>query len=235
VNGQSATPCPVCGIAASREFRPVLWESLIREWELSQDEAQSIDIREGQSCTACGAHLRSMALATALLGAVGCDASLESWVSGLPAVKILEINRAGDLTAWLDRLPNHLLVEFPETDIHSLPFPAGDWDVVVHSDTLEHVDDPLVALRECRRVLRPAGALCFTIPIVPGRMTRRRDGMPASYHGSEEDPVYRVVTEYGADFWPTVLDAGFGTLQLVADFWPHAMALVARQGGRSSP
>jgi hypothetical protein len=42
------------------------------------------------------------------------------------------------------------------------------------------------------------------------------------------------VTEYGADFWPTILDAGFGNLQLVADFWPDAVALVAREGRRSS-
>ncbi len=217
------------------EFRPVLWESLIREWELSEDEVRSIDIREGQSCSACGAHLRSMALATALLGAVGFDGPLERWVSGQPTLKVLEINKAGDLTPWFDRLPNHLLVEFPEVDLHDLPFPDQSWHVVVHSDTLEHVDDPLVALAECRRVLGPAGVLCFTVPIVAGRMTRRRDGLPPSYHGSEEDPVYRVVTEYGADFWPMVLDAGFRSLQLVADYWPDAVALVAREGGRSSP
>lgn len=218
-----------------REFRPVLWESLIEEWELSEDEARRIDLREGQSCAACGAHLRSMALTVALLDTVGCDGSLESWVSSQPTIRILEINRAGDLTPWFDRLPNHRLVEFPETDMHDLPFPDDHWDVVVHSDTLEHVDDPLVALTECRRVLRPAGALCFTIPIVPGRMTRRRDDMPPSFHGSEDDPLYRVVTEYGADFWPTVLDAGFGNLQLFAAYWPDAMALVARDGGRPSP
>jgi SAM-dependent methyltransferase len=222
----------VCGIASLREFEPVLWESLIREWELSEGEARTIDIREGQSCGACGTHLRSMALTTALLKAVGGNGSLESWVSSQPTLKMLEINTAGDLTPWFDRLPNHLLIEFPQADIHKLPFPDDHWDVVVHSDTLEHVDDPLVALTECRRVLKPAGALCFTIPIIPGRMTRRRDGMAPSYHGSEKDPVYRVVTEYGADFWPTVLDAGFRHLQLVADYWPDAMALVARADGR---
>ncbi len=230
-----APPCPVCGVAAAREFRTVLWESLIREWELSEDEVRSIDIREGESCGACGTHLRSMALTTALLGAVGFDGWLEHWVSSQPPVRVLEINRAGDLTPWLSRLPNHLLVEFPEVDMHTLPFPDDHWDVVVHSDTLEHVEDPVLALAECRRVLRPAGSLCFTIPIVPRRMTRRRDGMSPSYHGSEEDPAYLVVTEYGADFWPTVLDAGFGNLQLVADYWPDAVALVAREGRRPTP
>lgn len=228
-------PCPACGVTAVRDFRPVLWESLIREWELAEDEARDIDIREGESCSACGTHLRSMALARALLGAVRFDGSLEEWVSGASPVRILEINEAGDLTRWFGRLPNHHLVAFPDVDIHQLPFPDDHWDLVVHSDTLEHVDDPLVALTECRRVLRPGGSLCFTIPVVPRRMTRRRDDMPPSFHGTEHDPIYRVVTEFGADFWPVVLDAGFGSLELVADYWPEALALVAREDGRSLP
>ena len=49
---------------------------------------------------------------------------------------------------------------------------SGTYDLVVHSDTLEHVPDPVRALQECRRVLRPLGACCFTVPIVVGRLTR---------------------------------------------------------------
>ncbi|HXB37192.1 MAG TPA: methyltransferase domain-containing protein [Acidimicrobiales bacterium] len=225
--------CPVCGVSSVHEFRPVLWDALIREWELSEEETRRIDHREGQSCSSCGASVRSMALTRALLGAAGFDGSLDDWVASQPALHVLEINKAGDLTPWLDRLPGHLLVEFPEIDIQTLPFDSGRWDIVIHSDTLEHVDDPGLALAECRRVLGPEGALCFTIPVIPGRMSRRRDDMPPSYHGTEEDPIYRVVTEYGADFWLPVLEAGFTDLRLVADYGPHAVALVARDRPRS--
>jgi len=222
-----SAPCPVCGARAGRTFAPGLWPSLIEEWELSQDEASSIDRREGESCRACGVHLRSMALGSALLRAAGHLGPLEDWVAARPSLKILEINRAGDLTPWLARLPNHRLVQFPDVDLHSLPFADGQWDLVVHSDTLEHVEDPVKALMECRRVLIRDGCLCFTIPIVPGRLTRRRDGMSPSYHGSEQDPLYRVVTEYGADFWASVLQAGFRELRMVVEQWPDALALIA--------
>jgi hypothetical protein len=59
-------------------------------------------------------------------------------------------------------------------------------------------------------------------------LTRRRDGLPPSFHGSEADPSYLVFTEYGADFWTQVFDAGFTTLSITALQWPDATALTAR-------
>jgi hypothetical protein len=78
-----------------------------------------------------------MAPAVAMLKAVHHRGTRESWVSTVPAppVKLLEINRAGDLTPWLARLSHHQLVEFPEVNIEALPFPDESWNLVVHSDT----------------------------------------------------------------------------------------------------
>jgi SAM-dependent methyltransferase len=155
------------------------------------------------------------------------DGSLESWVSHKPSLQALEINRAGDLTPWLEQLPNHRLVEYPDVDMQHLPFADRQWDLIIHSDTLEHVDDPVAALKECRRIVAPNGAVCFTIPIIPGRLTRRRDNMAPSYHGSAMDRAYKVITEYGADFWASVLDAGFNEVWTLASQWPDAVALIA--------
>jgi len=101
---------------------------------------------------------------------------------------------------------------------------------VVHSDTLEHVDGGLAALRECRRVLRPGGACAFTVPIVVGRLTRSREGLPHSFHNdaAERDPALRVRTEYGADAWTEVIRAGFEACTLVAQEYPAALALLAQ-------
>ncbi len=205
----------------------VLWESLTDEWGLSPLEAASVNRREGQQCPHCGAPLRSAALALAILHHASWPGTFNAWTSSSPPLRILEINRAGQLTPWLDRIDGHLLVEHPDVDMHQLSFPDAGWDLVVHSDTLEHVDDPVRALAECRRILAPGGALCFTIPIISARLTRRREGLPPSYHGSESDPAYLVVTEYGANFWTQVLDAGFTTLRVDALQWPDAVALTA--------
>jgi YHS domain-containing protein len=42
-------------------------------------------------------------------------------------------------------------------------------------------------LTECRRVPRPGGVLCFTVPIVVGRLSRRREGLAKSFHGTATD------------------------------------------------
>jgi 2-polyprenyl-3-methyl-5-hydroxy-6-metoxy-1,4-benzoquinol methylase len=49
-------------------------------------------------------------------------------------------------------------------DIQDVPFPDGDFDVVVSQETLEHVPDPMLGLAELVRVTRPGGKLIVTTP-----------------------------------------------------------------------
>ena len=66
------------------------------------------------------------------------------------------------------------------------------------------------------------------MPIVVGRLTRSRQDLPPSYHGGERDKFgdYLVQTEYGADFWRQVLEAGFAECRIVAVQPPAAHAVV---------
>jgi ubiquinone/menaquinone biosynthesis C-methylase UbiE len=48
-------------------------------------------------------------------------------------------------------------VRFEEGDAYALPFPDGSFDVVNANALLQHLGDPIRALREFRRVLRPGG------------------------------------------------------------------------------
>ncbi len=48
-------------------------------------------------------------------------------------------------------------VTFETGDAYQLPFPAGTFDVVHAHQVLQHLADPVAALREMRRVCRPGG------------------------------------------------------------------------------
>ena len=224
--------CSICGGDAFSSSA-VLWDGLAAEWQLSPDERASVDRQQGTACTGCGGNLRSIALADAMRHAAGTSLTLQAFAASPPAASLalLEINEAGTLSPILRQLPGHTLAAYPAIDMHDLPYAGANFDMVVHSDTLEHVSQPVRALAECRRVLRPGGWLCFTIPTIVGRLTRSRAGLGKSFHG---DPAmsyddYLVHTEFGADMWTFVMAAGFNALTIHAVSFPDATAISARR------
>jgi SAM-dependent methyltransferase len=227
---QALSPCRVCG---GREFthHDVLWSELICEWQLSDDEVQYINTQQGTCCTQCGSNVRSIALAGGILRHARSLSTLDEWVKGEEAkiCEILEINEAGSLTSVLRKMARHQLVRYPECDMMVLPFKDQSFDLIVHSDTLEHVPNPFQGLKECRRVLRPGGACIFTVPLIIGRLTRSRQDLPISVHGNLgcADTSYVVHTEFGADIWCHLLDIGFDDCRIVPYQYPAGIALVA--------
>lgn len=79
-------------------------------------------------------------------------------------------------------------------------------------------------------MLRRGGALCFTVPTLIGRLTRSRAGLPKSYHGNPDETGedYVVQTEFGADMWTYVIEAGFDSVTINTLAFPDAMAMTAR-------
>lgn len=222
--------CPVCNGDTFRRMN-VLWPELVHQWQLAPDEVDYVNRQQGEACAACGSNLRSLVLADALRVAFRTNQPLIQFLA-TPAVasfKILELNEAGTLHPMLQRMPGHVFGAYPDVDMNALPFEEASFDIVIHSDTLEHVPNPVHALSECRRVLRPGGMLCYTVPIIVGRMSRSRDGLPKSFHGNAninpED--YLVRTEYGADAWTQTIRAGFSDVHLFTREFPAAIAIAA--------
>jgi SAM-dependent methyltransferase len=229
---KDAISCTICG-GHEFSFREILWMELVSDWQLSPHEVDYINQQQGFCCSACGNNLRSMALTGALLHTYNVAGTLAQFVesdlgSGL---KVLEVNEAGGLSFTLKKLPNHQLVRYPEYDMTNLPFESEIYDLVIHSDTLEHVPNPERGLSECRRVLRSNGKCIFTVPIIVNRMTRSRIGLAASYHGQSGIPAddQLVCTEFGADAWQTVLKAGFRSCEIFSFEYPAALVLIARK------
>ena len=223
--------CPVCG---GDQFvnEPVLWPELIEQWALSPDEVTYINLQQGFSCTRCKNNLRTMTLAAAVTNAFDFSGTFEEFCrndSSIRQLAVVEINSAKHLSRFLQTLPGHALHSYPQLDMQRMSFADSSIDVIIHSDTLEHVPDSTEALRECRRILKPDGHLFYTVPIVIGRLTRTRRGLPPSYHGlpavKRADCI--VQTEYGADFWCEIFDAGFHEVTLMSLIFPASIAIHA--------
>jgi SAM-dependent methyltransferase len=131
---------------------------------------------------------------------------------------VAEINAAGRMHPFLAPLPGLTYVEYPEEDVQELSWPDASFDLVLTSETLEHVPDLHQALREIRRVLRPGGRHVFTVPVDPLLpVTRSRSGQPPQHHGRGGGPFALVNRradllahwDVGADVPELLREAGY--------------------------
>jgi SAM-dependent methyltransferase len=225
----------ICSVCGGKEFAhvQVLWQGLIDEWELTQKEVDYVNRQQGMHCMQCKNNLRSISLADAMLSNYQFSGVLKEFSSSDAAasLKLLEINEAGSLSTVLANVPGHMLVRYPDFDMMNLALPDDTFDAVVHSDTLEHIPDPILALSECRRVLKPGGVCIFTVPIIVGRKTRSRSGMPKSYHGSENDTSRDLLVhyEFGTDIWEFAARSGFKSITTHILEYPAAMAIIVKK------
>jgi SAM-dependent methyltransferase len=88
-------------------------------------------------------------------------------------------------------------------DMRALPFREGAFAEVTHLWCLYHVDDPLVAIREARRVLRPSGRYYASTGARDSDPEMMYDGYPPSSFDAEEavSLVASVFEKFEAERW----------------------------------
>jgi SAM-dependent methyltransferase len=219
--------CSVCG---NKDFLSlqVLDPQLISDWQLNEEEVSIIDAEQGFVCNYCGVNWRAQALAQAIMNFTNFDGIFKDFVASRRArsLRILEINSVGLLSPFLEKMRGNLLVEYPDVDIHNLKFPSNSFDLVLTSDTLEHVEHPDIALEQIFNVLKINGASIFTVPFIWSRLTRNRSGLSDSFHGDPilKLPDYKVHWEFGSDIFKFPLEVGFSRVELLTLNYPNGLA-----------
>jgi hypothetical protein len=142
--GEPSPSLEICSVCGGDRFtnEPVLWPELIEQWELSPDEIAYINLQQGFCCADCKNNLRTMTLAAAMIGAFGFAGSFTDFCRNDPGIRqltVIEINPAKNLSPFLHALPKHALHSFPQLDMQRMSFADSSIDIIVHSDTLEHV------------------------------------------------------------------------------------------------
>lgn len=226
--------CDACGGYGPFRYEPIINEKLSEQWNLSEKQRQSMSARESMYCAFCGCSYRLRLLARALNIWVegSAEKSLLQTIDSkkFNSLNIAEINSCGVLHDTLKRAKQLAYSEYASgdpsirnEDLLRLTYENEKFDIILTSDVLEHVPDVRRALGEIWRVLKPGGAYIMTVPIIHGRLSRKRahtkkDGTigydrQASFHGSGE-PDYLVWNEFGDDFISMVNDVGFEAYEL---------------------
>jgi SAM-dependent methyltransferase len=234
--------CYACGFKGKQKSKKVLWANLINEWELTSQWVDWYNDREGRYCVNCYCSARANQLALSIIEVIktftGTNNESLAKAFDKNEVKLLsiaEINSAGTLHQYLSKSPNLIYSEYasknegiPSENLLELSYQSNMFDIVITSETLEHVPDFDVSIKEIYRVLKPGGIHVFTIPVVWDRphtkqRTKIENGQlvyifPPSYHGSkyENQSDYLVFYEFGLDVIQRCEKAGF-KVELIRD------------------
>src|SRR5215510_473907 len=185
-NGQ----CAVCGRVSTFRFDPtIITPQLQNAWGISTNLVEAFNRKESMFCSSCGASLRIRRVATVLIRTFfEISGTLCKSVGDLiqneefQALKIAEINACGALHSYIKDHPNLYYSEWAShakpgeerdgvrcEDLQCLTYPDNYFDIILTSETLEHVPDADRAWGEINRTLKNGGYHIFTIPVIPSQ------------------------------------------------------------------
>jgi ubiquinone/menaquinone biosynthesis C-methylase UbiE len=140
---------------------------------------------------------------------------------------VLGIDRADGVIAQAEELRARRGVEnvtFSTGDVYALEMPDASFDVVHAHQVLQHLRDPVAALRELRDVLRPGGVLAVRDSDYAGFVWAPRDPLLERWN-----ELYHAVTRHngaeadaGRYLLGWVQDAGFTDIETGSSTWTFA-------------
>jgi SAM-dependent methyltransferase len=165
--------CYACGSDVTEwVFSEVINDELASTWDLTPELIHSFNLRESMLCPNCSSSFRLRLLAESMSIIYGGGMSLKEMISNnsLDGIDVAEINSCGNLHQFLGQIPGIAYSEYGSKnkdvrseDLKRLSYENKEFDLVLTSDTLEHVPDFKAALSEIHRVLKPGGMHIFTI------------------------------------------------------------------------
>ena len=240
--GHETGYCAVCGSDSSFRFdSTIITPQLQKAWGISDNLVEAFNRKESMFCSYCGASLRIRHLATVLMqtflqiSGTSCESVVELLRNKeFRQLKIAEINACGALHSYLKDHPNLYYSEWlPDgkpgevhdgvrcEDLQCLTYPDNYFDIILTSETLEHVPDPDRAWREIHRTLKDDGRHIFTIPIVPWQRETiqrarivngiREDLLEPAFHGLWGQEELFVYTDFGMDVVDKLNKIGLNT------------------------
>lgn len=180
---------------------------------------------------------------------IGCSAGIVQlgigWAlrenfGALRKCDVCELSSRGALSAYLRRkarsvATSEYFADVPPGTLHNgvrcedvqrLTYATASFDLVTHTEVLEHVPDDARAMAELLRVLRPGGSMIFTVPMHDGEHTVERARQHDGVIEYLMEPVYHLdllrpegilaFRDYGLDIVERLREAGFVDARILA-------------------
>lgn len=172
-------------------------------------------LRDCYRCIGCRSIPRNRALKVVLKKLYGDQ---------LDQISIHESSPTRKKKYWLRKLSNYSCSYFmPNTELgliidekvycenlENMTFKNDSFDLFISQDVLEHIENPVKALMEIKRVLKKGGTHVFTVPVYWEKETEKRVDLTSEgekiflkekeYHGNPIDKGGSlVITEWGKD------------------------------------
>ncbi len=133
-----------------------------------------------------------------VVGDLGCGTGqLAEAVAAFVARVVAVDESAAMLRAAKARLAGRANVEVRSGSLEALPLADGELDLAVLSLVLHYVTEPVVALAEIRRALRPTGGRLLLVDMSPHDRAEYRQTMGHVWLGFDEDQLRRWGEEAG--------------------------------------